>query len=165
VLFTLLSFSAAGSALANRLNRRLSHQLAPGLLALLLLGATLLLPALFDQSLGLALPFRLTVTVGVLAPIGLLMGIPLPAGIRWLTESLARRQTEGPGGRGAEAILIPWVWAANGASSVVSSVLAALLALSFGFGWVLRVGALCYLGAWLTVTAVGWRPRSRSPRR
>jgi len=32
-------------------------------------------------------------------------------------------------------------------------ILAALLALTFGFSWVLRLGALCYAGAWLMV----WR--------
>jgi hypothetical protein len=48
---------------------------------------------------------------------------------------------------------VPWAWAANGALSVVSSVLSALLALSLGFSAVLVAGALCYAGAWL---AVGW---------
>jgi hypothetical protein len=37
----------------------------------------------------------------------------------------------------------------NGAASVVGSVCAALLALSFGFSWVLIAGALCYGGALL----------------
>jgi hypothetical protein len=98
------------------------------------------------------------VAVVVLAPPGFLMGVPFPAGIRWLTESPDR-----PGGESAAAI--PWVWAANGASSVVASILAALLALSFGFSWVERLGALCYAGAWLALTVPAWRPRIRSPRR
>jgi MFS family permease len=165
VLFSLLLFSAVGSALANRLPRWLSHQLAPGALALFLLGVPFLLPPLFARTLGLPLPFRLILTVVVLAPIGLLMGMPFPAGIRWLMEGPEPRQAETAGEKGIEATRIPWVWAANGASSVVASILAALLALSFGFRWVLRAGAFCYVGALLTVMAAVWRLRSRSPHR
>jgi hypothetical protein len=105
------------------------------------------LPRVFALSLGLPFALRLGVTVLLLAPLGFLMGIPFPAGIRWLTGSgggESRRPPESP--------LIPWVWAVNGATSVVSAVLAALLALSFGFSVVLVIGALCYTGAWITVT-------------
>ena len=49
--------------------------------------------------------------------------------------------------RAEKSQLIPWAWAVNGAASVIASVLAALLALSFGFGWVLRLGALLYATA------------------
>jgi hypothetical protein len=45
--------------------------------------------------------------------------------------------------------LIPWAWAINGCTSVLASVLAALLALSAGFTWVLVAAALAYAGAWL----------------
>jgi hypothetical protein len=83
----------------------------------------------------------------LLASPGLLMGIPFPAGLRRL---------------GAESPdLVPWVWAVNGAASVVASVLAALLALSFGFRLVLLVGAACYAGACLMVTYLGSRPSGR----
>jgi hypothetical protein len=91
------------------------------------------------MTLGLAFGLRLGVTVIVLAPVGLLMGLPLPLGIRWL-------EREAP-------TLIPWVWGVNGAASVVSSVLAALLALSFGFSSVLVSGAICYAGAAITAWA------------
>lgn len=50
--------------------------------------------------------------------------------------------------------LIPWAWAINGGASVVSAVIAALLALSLGFGWVVWSGGLLYGAAWLT------RPRA-----
>jgi hypothetical protein len=161
VLFTLLLFSAAGSALSNRL----PHPLALGALALLLLGVPLLLPTLFAHTLGLPLPFRLVLTVVVLAPIGFLMGIPFPAGIRWLAEGRGQSGAETPAGNSQEATRIAWVWAANGASSVVASILAALLALSFGYNWVLRAGALCYAGACLTIMASVWHLRSRFRRR
>ncbi len=57
-------------------------------------------------------------------------------------------------GEEAQGGSVAWVWAVNGAASVVASILSALLALSFGFGWVLRLGALCYAGAWITARVV-----------
>jgi len=48
---------------------------------------------------------------------------------------------------------VPWAWAVNGCASVVSGVLAAIAALSFGFTVVLLAGAACYAGAWLVLLA------------
>lgn len=133
VLFALLFFSGLGS----RWNERFPLRLVLPLLALLLIGLPQLLHPLFDWMLGLPPTIRLGLAVGMLAVPGFLMGIPLPAGIRWL-------KTEVPGAP------VAWVWAVNGSASVIASVLAALLALSFGFTAVLRLGALCYAAAWFT---------------
>jgi len=141
VLFSILLFSAMGS----RLSYRISHSATLLLLILLIFAIQYGLPYIFSLTLGLSLFYRLLLTVLILAPIGFLMGIPFPAGIHWL-------QTLYVNGEAKDAPpQIPWIWATNGAASVVSSVLAALLALTFGFNWVLRLGALCYAGALLTV--------------
>jgi hypothetical protein len=95
--------------------------------------------------LGLPLTIRLGLTALVLSPLGLLMGIPFPAGIRLMK----REQAHSPDDE-VQDVSIPWIWAVNGAASVVASILSALLALTFGFNWVLRLGALCYTGVWLT---------------
>ena len=137
VLFSLLFFSGVGSQLAG--SSRVHLRLALATLSALVFSLLWLLPNLFAATLGLAFGLRLGVTVIVLAPVGLLMGLPLPLGIRWL-------EREAP-------TLIPWVWGVNGAASVVSSVLAALLALSFGFSSVLVSGAICYAGAAITARA------------
>jgi hypothetical protein len=137
VLFTLLFFSALGS----RFSSRLPLKLATGLLVLLLLASPWLLPGIFQLTLGLPLPVRLGITILMIAPVGFLMGIPFPGGNQWV---LAEQE---------HASQVPWIWAVNGAGSVIASVLAALLALSFGFDWVLRAGALCYFGAWLVIMA------------
>jgi hypothetical protein len=105
-----------------------------------------ILPPIFDRTLGLALVYRLGLTAVLLAPVGFLMGMPFPGGITSLLE------------RSGRAPLVSWAWAVNGATSVIASVLAALLALSFGFGWVLRLGALLYLSAEVVVLALN-RPR------
>lgn len=135
VLGTLLLFSGIGSAVSHR---------APWGLALAALTALALLwPWLIDTAaaglLRLPLAARWPLSVLVLAPLGLLMGIPFARGITAIR---------------ALPDLVPWAWAINGGASVVSAVIAALLALSFGFGWVLWVGGLLYGAAWLT------RPRA-----
>lgn len=131
VLFAILLFSGAGSALSHRLPTRRALLLLVGVVLLYRVG----LPALFAWTMPLPLLGRMIVTTLALAPAGLLMGMPFPQGLRRLEASAPRQ--------------IPWAWGINGALSVVASVLAALLALSFGFDVVLIIGALCYLGAWL----------------
>ena len=143
VLFSILLFSAIGSQLSNRI----SHRVALLVLVLIILITPFGLPYIFSLTLGLSLLSRLLLTVIILAPIGFLMGIPFPAGIQWLQTLHTNEEVV------AVQHQIPWVWATNGAASVVSSVLAALLALTFGFNWVLWLGALCYAGALLTVLA------------
>jgi spermidine synthase len=132
VLFTLLLFSGLGSAQ----EKRIPLKLALALLTLLLLILPVLAPKLFQFSLGLSFWARLLLTVTLLAPVGFLMGVPFPAGIRRLEIS-------------GLSTSVAWMWAVNGSASVVSAVLAALLALTYGFTWVLGLGALCYLGALL----------------
>jgi hypothetical protein len=95
------------------------------------------LPVLFRALLGAPLAVRLLATAFSLAPLGFLMGIPFPAGLAWLRE-------RAPG-------LIPWAWAVNGCTSVLASILAAMIALSAGFSWVLAAASLAYVGAWLAL--------------
>lgn len=135
VLFAILLFSGVGSALSDRVPLRLALIMLPSLVAIY----ALTLPRLFNVALAAPLGIRLTVAAAALAPLGFFMGIPLPRGI-----SLLERQAPN---------LISWAWAVNGATSVIASILAALLALSFGFSTVLTLGAVCYLGALATVAS------------
>jgi len=134
VLFSLLFFSALGS----QMSKRIPLVIALPMLIMLLILTPVFLPFLFSKTLILSFGGRLAVTILSLAPVGFLMGIPFPGGIGWLNR------------RGNEA-LIPWAWGINGATSVVAAVLAALLAISFGFDWVFRLGALSYGTALLMV--------------
>ena len=100
-------------------------------------------PLLVDGPDPVLLPLPLlragTVTALLIAPVGFLMGMPFPRGVAALAST---------------SDVVPWAWAANGSASVVSAVLAAMLALSFGFGAVLLIGGGLYLGA----TATRWSP-------
>ncbi|MFP4395307.1 MAG: hypothetical protein ACLFTI_08595 [Anaerolineales bacterium] len=149
VLFAVLLFSGIGSMLSSRVSLRL----ALGLLIALALSYPLLLPRLFAMSLGLPLAGRMLVTVASIAPLGVLMGMPFPKGLG-LLESRASKRSQA---------WIPWAWGVNGATSVVASVLASLVALTWGFQWVLALGALCYAGAWVTVAGFR-RDQARLPR-
>lgn len=131
VVTAILLFSGLGSLAAPRLPVRWTLPLLVVAILLYPLG----LPLLFRGFLGTPLAFRLAITACSLAPLGFLMGIPFPSGLAWLRE-------RAPG-------LIPWAWAINGCSSVLASVLAAIVALSAGFSWVLVAAGLAYAGAWL----------------
>jgi spermidine synthase len=96
-----------------------------------------LLPAMFEISFGLPLAGRIALTLLALTPLGLLMGMPFPQG-------LAIAQQRAPG-------LVAWLWAVNGCASVVSAVLAPMLAIDLGFNVVMLMGAGAYLGALLSL--------------
>ncbi len=76
----------------------------------------------------MTLAVRVLCTVAVLAPLGLTLGVFFPLGIRR-----------------AEAIhadLVPWAWGINGCASVTATVLAVVMAMSFGFErvWMISLG-------------------------
>ena len=69
--------------------------------------------------------------VGLLAPLSVLMGMPMPLGIRWLGHTSSN--------------LIPWAWGLNGSASVLGSILTVLIAINFGFNQALCVAVAFYL--------------------
>jgi hypothetical protein len=133
VVASILFFSGLGSLATPRLS---PGRTLPFLVVVILL-YPLGLPRLFDALMGASLGLRMLATILCLAPLGFLMGTPFPGGLAWLRE-------RAPG-------MIPWAWAVNGCMSVLASVLAAMIALSAGFSWVLAAGALAYAGAWFAL--------------
>jgi hypothetical protein len=136
VLFALLLFSGLGSLLSHRVPLWGVLILLPVLIG----GYALGLPALFEVALAASLGSRSIIAVVALAPPGLLMGMPFPKGLALLGHR--------------NPVLVAWAWGVNGAVSVVASILAALLALSYGLSVVLTVGAACYIGALITVRVI-----------
>jgi hypothetical protein len=139
VLFGVLLFSGVGSALSGRVPWR-------GALAVLV-AAIVLYPSVlaetFPALLGEGLAVRVLVALLLVAPLGLLMGVPFPRGLRVLGETDPAR--------------VPLAWGVNGFTSVIGAVLAAVIALSFGFTAVFLAGALAYLVA----LVAAWRAASR----
>jgi hypothetical protein len=144
VVLTILLFSGLGSLLARA--RWLPKQAVLFALSALALLTALTGPVLVDAVIDWPLAARAGALVASLAPMALLMGLPFPLGLTWL-ESLER-----PG-----RVLVPWAWAINGCASVVASVLAAILAISYGFTVVLALGAGAYAVA--AATSMSFTPQ------
>jgi hypothetical protein len=142
VLFSILLFSGLGSLTV----RRWRIPLGLGLLIGLIILYPLLLGGLTGFALRLPELGRIVLTVLAIAPLGYLMGLPFAGGL----EVIEAREPE----------LVPWAWAINGSLSVMSSVLAVMVALSWGFSAVLWLGAAAYVGALLSwgLGARDWAP-------
>ncbi len=89
---------------------------------------------MLDRVLALAIAWPLWIRHGiaflVILPLGFMMGMFFPMGVRTLSLNLESA--------------IPWAWAVNASASVVGSVLAVLIALSCGFTTVLCLAAVAY---------------------
>jgi predicted membrane-bound spermidine synthase len=134
VLATLLLSAGLGSAWTRRIALERSQGALIGLLAAILVMVALIAvawPMVFHRLVGLERPGRILVAVLALAPVGFLLGTAMPLGLRRLAD-------------GREE-LIPWAWAVNGATSVLGSVLAMVVAINNGFTVTLLLGALVYL--------------------
>ncbi len=134
VVGALLVASGLGSRF---LADRIWPPLGLSILAGLVLAYPLLIPPLFQVTFGLPLAGRVIVTALALTPLGTLMGTPFPQGL-----AVARQHTPG---------LLPWIWAVNGCASVVSAVLAPMVAIGLGFQVVMLIGAAAYLGSLLSL--------------
>ena len=135
ILFSLLLFGGLGSRTTQAVAEGgLVGALRRAAITVVILAplAAWVLPGLLDSLIHLALPARCVVAALLLAPLGFALGRPFPLGVR-LTGA-------------AFADIVPWTWAANGAASVVGSVLAICLAMNFGFPAVIGIGAACYAG-------------------
>ncbi|HSE36865.1 MAG TPA: hypothetical protein VLG74_06135, partial [Blastocatellia bacterium] len=134
VLFSVLAFSAIGSYLSGRVSE---ERLTPALMKLLATLVVLVviyiiaLPPIFYGLVGLAREIRIVLAVVLMAPLAMAMGMPMPIGIRLLARSAPE--------------IIPWAWGVNGATSVMGSVAALVIAILTGFNQALLVGAGVYL--------------------
>ncbi|MDY7033514.1 MAG: hypothetical protein SVY10_16600, partial [Thermodesulfobacteriota bacterium] len=141
VLFAILVSAGIGSYLSERLFH--SEDSHFSWMILILVGMIILyiftLPSLFHFGLGKSLIFKHVFSILLLTPLGILMGMPFPLGIGVL------RRYSGD--------IIPWAWCVNGCSSVLSAILAVMVAISLGYSGVL----LCSAGAYLmSLTSMRW---------
>ena len=136
VLAALLVSSGGGSLLSQRYET-LRGPRTSAVIALVVVMYSLLLPSVST----LLAPWTLALKIGavflLIIPLGLLMGIPFPAGLRILGESSPQ--------------LIPWAWVINGCFSVLAPILAIMLATVAGFSTVFMLGALAYALAFVNL--------------
>ena len=146
VLGAFLVFAGLGSGYAARFaeheaaRARPPMALAAGAVALLAVLTLVLLPPLFDILQAAPASARIAVAIALIAPLAFCMGLPFPLGL----AKLAAYAPE----------WVPWAWGINGCASVLSAVLATLLAIHFGFTVVVGLAALLY------ALAAGLPPRA-----
>jgi len=97
-----------------------------------------LTPWLMSVALALPLEWRVALSVTLIAPLGILLGMPFPTGLRVVAE-------EAP-------LLVPWAWGVNGFFTVIGTVIALMLGMALGFKAVLLIAMLFYLTALASMT-------------
>jgi len=141
IIFSFLFFSGLGSFYSRRIEKNYVNALKTIIFTLcgILILYQFILPYVFSSTLQYSLLVKILITVGLISPLGFLMGMPFPLGIR-LVNSVDK---------GKE--LIPWLWATNSFCSIIASVSAVIIAIFFGFKVVAILAALIYLFGFLSI--------------
>jgi spermidine synthase len=156
VIFLLMLSSGGGSLFSRRWLPRTELAWMPITLVIIaLLMDLFFLPHWLAAWVGLAFNARLLVSAVLLIPLGFLMGMPFPTGLRALAARPAALQV-------ANAMTddnaVEWAWAMNAAASVLGSVLAMVIAIQFGLNATLGCGVAAYLLALLLQPALRPQP-------
>lgn len=132
LLFTLIASTGAGSLMSDRLplTRPPWLYVYPVLAACCILGLRFLLSALLPALASATIPARVLASVAVIFPVGLLMGLFFPTGMRLVNERCAADT--------------PWYWALNGVFGVLCSALAVLISIYAGISINFYLAAACY---------------------
>jgi len=139
VVFLMLLSSGAGSIASGKWLSVTSRVWLPlGAVVAALLLYIGVLPRILEGLVGAAFVTKLVISGLLLVPLGFLMGMPFPVGLRALSRAAHSRDNA-----------IEWAWAMNAASSVLGSVLAIIMAILFGLNVTLACGAAAYLSALL----------------
>ena len=139
VVFLMLLSSGVGSVVSRKWIAKPRQVWLPlTMIASALLVYVWILPSILNRLVGAPFLAKLAISALVLGPLGFIMGMPFPAGLRALAADCC------DGGDSIE-----WAWAMNAASSVLGSVLAIILAIQFGLNVTLICGAAAYLLALL----------------
>ena len=133
LLFTLLLSSGSGSLLSSRIARNNMKNLVFVIAGVAGLGIlyVIFLPPIVYSTIAEPFEVKAAISAAVLAPIGFLMGMPFPTGVRLLKAHLPE--------------YVPWMWAINGAFSVLGAVLAIALGIMYGSSYALILGISIYL--------------------
>ncbi len=137
VLAAFLIFAGLGAAFSSRFALLAKNQLhiSPILAAVVGIGCialiySVLLPWVLMQLISAALPIKLLTALALIAPIAFLLGMPFPLGLTKVSSRFPE--------------MVPWAWGINGCASVISPVLATILAMSFGFTVVVLLAVALY---------------------
>jgi predicted membrane-bound spermidine synthase len=135
VIFSMLVSSGIGSFVSRRLLGRDESRLIKvlGLIALTTSLFGIIVSPMLSALVWLPWAVKVVLTVALIAPLGFVMGMPFPTGLKHLGER--------------HAPSVRWAWSLNAASSVLGSVGALVCAIYLGLVQTLIVGGLFYLAA------------------
>ncbi|MBN1550850.1 hypothetical protein JW979_05260 [bacterium] len=133
VLFALLLSSGLGSYSTQKVN--IDHLKASGLIRILSLLVLIfifgkLTPYVITTTQSYTTIFRIIIAILQLIPLGFFMGMVFPLGIKISSKKAA--------------ILTPWLYGINGATSVCASVIAVVIAINWGISKCFWSGFYCY---------------------
>ena len=132
LLFTILIASGTGSFISSRLVKINTRNLIFIIGGIIVIGffyvATL--PIMIYSVISEQFVVKALISIGLLFPIGFLMGMPLPTVMR-LVKSYS-------------PTYVPWMWAINGAFSVLGAVLSVVIGILYGASYAMTLGALIY---------------------
>jgi spermidine synthase len=121
-LFSLLLGTGIGAAWSRRVSaEELRRSTAAAILIIAALGVAMMAAA--EPLVTWAIPFsraaRMAIAVASLVPVGVVLGIPMPTGLRILSARAPQ--------------MVTWAWGMNGAFSVLGAALAIFIAMNWGF--------------------------------
>ncbi len=132
VIFLLLVASSVGSRVSSRFrdeNLPRTIRMVTAAVAVVIVGEAFLIGALIRAYQPAAIEQKMALVALVICPLGFLMGMPFPSGLRLTALSAAS---------------IEWVWALNAAATVLGSVLAIFLAVTLGIMKSMFIAGLAY---------------------
>jgi len=134
VLCAFLLAAGAGSYFSKRLSNypdKIIIMLPVTMIALLSISYSLNFEAINSFLLSQNDIARYLGSVLLIAPLGFFMGMPFPLALTKLAQTMPE--------------LIPWAWGINGCASVISAILATLIAMQFGFNVLIMLAVALYL--------------------
>ena len=149
VLTVLLAAAGFGSSLVDKIQIRSRSgfaRLAAAIVALSIL-LLLMLELVLPYALGLPFFVRASIAVALIAPLGILLGMPFPTGITVIGERWPR--------------LVPWAWAINGFLSVSASISCIIVAMGIGFAKVWLLALVVYAVGFYAFSALAESPRQQ----
>ena len=135
LLFTILIASGIGSQISTRLIQHNIKNLLFIFAGVLVVGVAyvVLLPEIIYSVMTEEFEIKVMISVCILFPIGLLIGMPLPTVMRLL---MFHKPTH-----------VPWMWAINGSFSVLGAVLSVALGILYGSSYAMILGIIIYFVA------------------
>ena len=156
VIFLLMLSSGAGSLFSRLWLPRTDLGWVPLVFVIVtLLADVFFLPSRLAALVGMDFGYRLLVSGVLLIPLGFVMGMPFPTGLRAFA---ALPTPELPARQRAADNAVEWAWAMNAAASVLGSVLAMVIAIQFGLTVTLACGTAAYLLALLLMPTLRTKP-------